>query len=185
MHAALLLAFLAGCASGVRIDSSPQALASGDLTLIHSLSNGPCSSLPAQGADVCRFIEGTPIESSWRLVLPSGKFVSGGEVTVYWKDIQKTFAVTGPVLEIPLRDLMGHDTWDSDDTDAATALAQIKVKAVDGTERQILAEGLAVIIVLKPGYSPLPISSSDQAFGGDCALSYTTSGRTSLSCEVK
>lgn len=177
------LVMLASCATGVQIDSSPGAVDSGDFTLINSLSNGPCASLPAQGADICRFHESTPIESVWRLVMPSGPLVVNGEVTVYWRDVSKTFAVSGPVLEIPLKDLIGHAVWASGDSDAATAIGSVNVKAVDGTTRQILFEGLAVIIVLKAGYDPLPVSSSATPLGQTCHVQFSTAGRSSLVCE--
>jgi hypothetical protein len=118
-------------------------------------------------------------------VLPSGAHIISAEVAVYFKDTSKTFSLQGPVLEVPLKDLVGHEFWQKDDTGAATALATVKFKAEDGTERVAVAEGLAIILVLKPGYDPLPLDSQVGFPGTLCEVVYSSSGRSSLACGVR
>lgn len=186
----LVLLFLSACASGVRLDPSPDAVKSGDFTLALSFSNAPCSTLPARGADICRFKELSAIEGSWTIVLPSGKSVTHGELTIYFKDKSLTYAVKGPTVEVPLKDLVGHEKWAMDDTDIATALASVKFLGEDGIEHQFLARGLGILVVLSQSYDPLPLDSGYTAFTDECRIQYSTSGRsvlssTELSCEAK
>lgn len=188
MKANFLLAFilLASCtACKPKIDLSPEAYASGDFTLVASLAGGPCAAIPVQGADLCRFKEGSQIASSWRIVVPSSKYIVGGQVTVYFKDTTKTYPLTGNIIEIPLRDLIGHDRWQKSDSRVATALAEIRWKDADGVLRTGRAEGVAMLIVLKSGYDPMPIDSGVHTWSKDfkCKVQYSSAGRSAVECK--
>lgn len=181
-----MLLILTGCArGGLRLDPSPAATKSNDMTLITALSDGPCRSMPGQGGDICRFRRGAPIESSWRIVVPFGKDVGASEVTINFKDHAHTYAPTGPVIEVPLRDLIGHEVWEDGDATVITALAKVKFNAEDGFEHTLLAEGVALIIVLPPGYDPLPIDSGVGLHLELCEVEYSSAGRSALSCGAR
>lgn len=179
----LVLLLLASCAScKTKFDVSPEAYASGDFTLVGALSEGGCKSLPVQGVDVCRFKEKAQVETVWRLILPWGKQVEGGTITVYWKDKSFTYSVRGGVVEIPLRPIIGS-YWGKNDSDVATALAEVRWRDSEGLLRTSRAEGMAVFVVLKRGYDPMPIDSGLSTWGTKCQVEYSTAGRSALHCK--
>lgn len=180
---ALLFAMMLGL-PGCRtiVDISPAAYASGDLTLVGALSDGPCKSLPVGGADVCRVKEGAPIESIWRLVVPK-EAVNGGQVTVYYKDYSRVYPITGPVIDIPFRDIVNADKWAKSHSDVATALAEVKYMDTSGIQQTVRAEGMAIIIVLSANYDPLPMDSGQENWGLNCIVQYSSAGRSALSCK--
>lgn len=168
-------------------DISPEAYASSDFTLISALSDGPCKAIPAGGADVCRFKDGAQVESVWRMVIPQTSGILAakvtGQVTVYFRDFSKVYPVDGQtVLEVPFSDLVGP-TWEKSDGGVATALAELKYTSSDGVERVMLAEGMAVMIVLSKDYDPLPLDSGNQNWSMACRVDYTTAGRSALECK--
>lgn len=175
------LGSLSGCKTVV--DLSPEAYASGDLTIPVALADGPCKAIPVQGVDVCRVKEGAPIESRWRLIVPQGKGITGGQVTVYYKDFSRTYAVAGTVVEIPFSDLISGDKWKHEDRGVLTALAELKYKDSEGVERSVRAEGMAVVIVLASDYDPLPMDSGQDNWGLNCKVQFSTAGRSALECK--
>lgn len=128
--------------------------------------------------------------SAWRLVLPVDKaFFLGGEVTVYFKDTSRSFAITQPLVEIPWREIFYHQlpdplpTWKRSMDGEVLALAQIRMKTNHGLEEIWKARGIAKIVVTRSGYDPLPIDSGYEAWKGTCEVSYSTAGRSALRCE--
>lgn len=177
MRFLLLTGLLLGaCRSPV--DLSIKAVEAGDLTLIHSA----CESVPGRGVDVCRVKEGQPIEASWILIIPEGRRILGGEIKVFWKDIVKSYAVAGSVVTIPWKDIIGQEVWDMEHRSQALALGEIRYKTNEGLEETVAVRGQAVILVLKDGYSPLPIDSGLAAFSTTCKVEYSTSGRSAIKC---
>ena len=95
---------LAACACQTPVDPSMSAVEAHDLTLVHSAcapdkdfclnAIQACSAVPNGGFDACRFIEGTPVQSSWIIYLPYGGKILGGSLSVKWKDIVKTYAIS-------------------------------------------------------------------------------------------
>jgi hypothetical protein len=160
-------------------DPMMSAVSARDYTLVMSA----CNALPGRGADICRVTEGSPISSSWKIVLPSSPRLNGGEITVVYKDITKSYAITDIVTHIPLKDLVGHDTWTLEDDGTALALAQIRYKDNQGIETIVRAKGLALIIVNKAGYATLPIDSGFEAFSTKCRVQYSDAGRSALECK--
>lgn len=178
--ALLFLILICGCKTTSVIDPSPEATASGDLTLLLSA----CENIPARGMDLCRVKEGATIASVWRLILPiDQKTFIGGEIDVYFKDKSYTQAITGPLVEIPWRTLSGQDKWTTDLDGEAEALALIRFKDANGIEQIWRARGIAKVIVTKVGYDPLPIDSGFVAWGTDCKFQYSTAGRSAVSCK--
>jgi hypothetical protein len=173
----LLLICLASCQTIV--DPSIKAAEAGDFTIMASA----CEALPGRGADICHVKEGSEIGSDWTMIMPTGKALLGGELTVYYKDISKTYAINGPIVRVPWADLIGHDNWESADDGQALALAQIRYKNNAGIEEIVRARGLAIIVVTKPGYSPMSIDSGFATFQTICKIQYATSGRSAISCK--
>lgn len=178
MRFLVLAVLLAGCSS-TPVDPSVEAVKSGDLTLVLSA----CENVPARGMDICRVKEGAEIKSAWRLVVPMGKQFSGGELTVYYKDVQKTYPILTQVVEIPWIDLLGGKVWRSDMHGEALALAIIRWTDDAGTERLLKARGIAKLIVTKAGYDPMPLDSAFSAWGTECEIQYSTAGRSAISCQ--
>ena len=173
----ILVTFL-GC-SALVIDPSMDAVEAGDLTLALSA----CGATPGGGLDICRVTEGTRIESSWKLIIPNGKRIVGGEVDIYYRDIHKTYGITGNILEIPWKDFFGVDTWGRDQDGQALALLLVRYVDDNGVESLIKFRGIAMIVVTKKGYDRLPIDSGFSTFRTVCKVQYSTAGRGAVSCK--
>lgn len=170
---------LSGCMGKAILDPSPQAVEANDLTLMISA----CEAVPGRGMDICRVKEGTEIASSWKLVLPVGKnsFLNG-ELTVYFKDISKTYPIQAPVVEIPWSDLLGDTTWKPEHDGMALAMATIRWKTPEGIEELWKARGFAKVVVTKPGYDVLSMDSGFVTWGTKCEIAYSTAGRSAIRC---
>ena len=173
-----LLIMLALSACVTPHDPSMPAIMANDLTIMTS----SCEAMPGRGADICRVTEGAPISSSWKIVLPSDSRLNGGEINVYYKDITRSYPINDVVTHIAWRDLIGHDVWEASDSSQALALASIRYKDNEGIETVVRGKGLAIIQVLKQGYSVMPLDSGFEAFQTRCDISYSTAGRSALSC---
>lgn len=171
---------LGGSCSGLVVDRSMNAVYAGDYTLVVSA----CGGTPGRGMDICRVKENAPISSSWQLIVPQTKSrrVKGGELTVYYRDISKTYAITGPVVQIPWKDFFGAPNWSRDMDGEAMALAEIRYVTDQGIEEIWRARGIAKIVVTRQGYDPLPIDSGFTAWGMTCKISYSTAGRSDVKC---
>lgn len=161
------------------IDPSIKAIDAMDLTLAMSA----CNAMPGLGADICHVKEGATISATWKIIMPKSPKLLGGEINVYYKDISKSYALTGSVVEIPWKDLVGHDTWELEDEGEALALAQIRFKDPQGIISVVRAKGLAILLVTKTGYDLLPIDSGFEAFSTTCRIQYSTAGRSAISCK--
>lgn len=178
---ASVLSFAGSC-SGLVIDRSMEAVYAGDYTLAVSA----CGAVPGRGMDLCRVKEGADIASTWRLIVPakSKKQVKGGEITVYYRDISKTYPIgADSLVEIPWRDFFGAAKWTRDMDGEALALAEVRYVTPDGIEEIWRARGVAKIIVTRQGYDPLPLDSGFSAWGLTCKISYSTAGRSDVKCK--
>jgi hypothetical protein len=175
-----IVAAIVGC-SGLVIDPSAPAAASGDLTLALKACDGPLYS----GFGVCRVKEGTEIDSSWQAVLPKLEgHLLGGELTVRLRDIVKSYPIPdGGIVNVPLRDLYGHGVWEKADTSIANATAKLRIKYDTGIEGELFIEGQILIRVLAEGYDPIAIDSGFHAWGRKCSVQYSTSGRGAVKCD--
>ena len=160
-------------------DPSIDAIKALDLTIVMSA----CEAMPGRGADICRVNEGMLIDSSWKIVIPEAKRISGGEINVFYKDIQKSYAITDSVVLIPWKDLIGASKWHVDHAGVAQALAVVRYKDDQGIIKQVRAKGLALLVVTKEGYSPMPIDSGFNAVESKCRVQYSTAGRSALECK--
>lgn len=173
----LILMLLAGCAHLV-MDPSVSAVEAGDYTLATSA----CEAVPGRGMDVCHVREGSRIESKWTLVVPSGRGVLGGEVNVYYRDIQRSYAVTGPVLEIPWKEFFGKENWDRSMDGEALALVTVRLQTPEGDEVMANYRGIAKLVVTKQGYDRLPIDSGYARVKLNCKVQYSSAGRGAVEC---
>lgn len=169
---------LLGC-SALVIDPSMDAVEAGDSTLALSA----CEATPGGGYDICRVTAGTRIESSWKLFVPGGRRVTGGEIDVYYRDIHKSYAAKGPIVEIPWKDFFGAETWSKAQDGQALALLLIRYTDDNGVEQVVKFRGIAQIVVTSPGYDRLPIDSGFSTFKTTCKISYSTAGRGAVSCK--
>jgi hypothetical protein len=177
---ALAVGVVTGCASGVLVDSSKAAAQSGDLTLVMS---GGCSAMPGQGADICRFVEGSPIASSWTFVLPTSKYLLSANLRIRYRDrVMSIGAPNGNVISIKWADIVGHSTWLASDDGLAQVTGTLQFKSPNSTAEYADVLGIALLVILSPGYSPMPIDSGHQATSNVCTIEYSTAGRSAISC---
>lgn len=187
--AALLI--IMGCAAcNVVQDNSMQAIDAGDYTLLQSIAGNKdatsnCLGLPNGGYDVCRFIEGATISSSWKIIVPNGGSVVGNQIIVYFKDIQKTYSATDSTITIPFADILQSTVWSKDLDGEVTALALIQYKDNSGIIQTSHAMGIARLLILPSSYSVLPLDSGLAVWGTTikCKLEYSTAGRSAYNCK--
>lgn len=180
--AALLCFFLQGGCVSVVIDPSMNAAQANDRTLVITgcgLPNSP-------GAETCRVIEGEAVASSVQLLVPGGNKIKAGEVTVLFKDIEKTFAANSEIVNIRFSDVFGPGNWDVEDHDGEmVVLGRFLYEDGNGVEKTIHALGLVRIFVLRSSYpGPLPFGSGYQAWEGTykCIVQCSTAGRCASKC---
>lgn len=177
----VLLGLLGGCA-GLSIDPSMTAVEARDLTLIST-----CSAVPSGGMDACYATEGDLIFSAWRLIVPAGRDILGGEVDVYYRDLHKQYPLPqgSKVIEIPWRDFFNSDKWGPEHDGEVMALALVRWKDATGIEQILKLRGIAKIIVTKPGYDRIPVDSGFVAWKTKftCTVAYSTAGRSAVKCE--
>lgn len=169
---------LLGC-SALVIDPSMDAVEAGDSTLAISA----CEATPGGGYDICRVKSGDRIESSWKLFIPIGKRITGGEVDVYYRDIHKSYPINSPILEIPWKEFFGAETWSKAQDGQALALLFIRWKDDNGIEQITKFRGIAQLVVTAPGYDRLPVDSGFGGFKTSCKITYSTAGRGNVTCK--
>lgn len=166
------------------IDPSANAMESNDWTLVLSA----CGAVPGGGMDICRVTEGTATDQVLRLIVPhNDKFFLGGEGMIYFKGRKIPVAVTDKFIEIPWSQVLGENLWKSEHDGEALILVTLRFKNEQGVEEVWKARGIAKVIVLKPGYSVLPIDSGYVTFEREikvkCKVQYTTAGRSAVDCK--
>lgn len=160
-------------------DPSISAADAGDYTLILSA----CDAAPGNGMDICRVVEGQPITQKWVMILPFDAKNVGGEVTIFYRGLEKSFPVTGRMLEIAWKDFLGAETWDKKHDGEALALVSAKFKDDAGLQQEVLLRGIAKLVVVSAKYTRLPIDSSLQSWQSECKIQYTAQGRSAISCK--
>lgn len=185
----LLLAIMA-CACNVVEDTSTPAVEVGDKTLLNFIAAGidahsNCYALPNGGFDICRFIEGTTIKSSWNIIIPKGSSIVGNQIVLFYRDFQKTYSAQDAVISIPFSDILQAKTWSKDLEGEVEALAMVQYKDSSGIIKTARALGIARILVLPASYNQLPLDSGSQAFAAKvtCRLQMATSGRSAYECK--
>lgn len=162
------------------VDPSINAVEADDLTVVSA-----CQNLPVGGFDACRFREHSGISSNWSLFLPFGDHIVGGDVTVFYKDTQKSYAIRGKRVEIPWREIIGRDEWSKSHNGIALALATIKFKDESGIERVVQARGEARLLIVSESYSVMPIDSGFVSWSQEvkCKIQYSSAGRSAVQCK--
>lgn len=169
--------FVFACAP-LALDPSMGAVAAGDYTLAASV----CSAAPGRGVDICRVKAGAPIDGTWDIIVPSARSIKGGEINVQYRDVTKSYGITGTVVKIPLQDLFGHPNWFASDSGTGVAFAKIIYNSSTG-EDVINARGFVFFVVTDESYDPLPIDSAYATFPTTCKIAYSTAGRSAVSCK--
>lgn len=168
----ILLLAAVGC-STVSPDSSPSAVFSDDVTLVQSA----CSTVPSKGLDICRFRDGDPITSSWTLYLPWTEDAIDTEVRIKFGDTVRTYKGTDFSMSFNWSEFFGPN-WSKKDAGLVQALVTVKYK-----DRVVQALGYTFIVILKPGYDPVPTSTYGALVYKTCSITYTTSGRSAVYCQ--
>lgn len=167
----LYLLLAAGC-STVSPDTSPSAISSGDISLVQTA----CSPVPTKGMDVCRFHDGDPVNSQWTIYTPWNGDAVSGEVRVKFGDKVLTLPIDDFIVNLDWKQLMG-DSWAPNKAGLVQALATVKFK-----DKVVQALGYAFIVILKPGFDPIPMSSYGAVTTSTCTIEYTTAGRSRVLC---
>lgn len=179
LWASVLVVSISSCATVV-MDRSIPALEAGDLSLVHAATEGP----PQVGIHALRFKKGDKIDEVWRLFFPVHSAVKGGEVVIYFKNqTAKPYPIKGSVVEIPWKEVVGNDTWMPEHDGLASALAVIEYTNAEGIEETIKMRGDARLIMLEPGYDPMPFGSPSAMTETVCKIQYSTAGRTAVKCD--
>lgn len=140
VFAVALWGSVTGCATSESIFSNP--VENNDQNLFVSA----CETSMGRGVDVCRFIEGSKIESRLKIYLPKAQ---GHEIRVRFQDQVKSFSSQGESFELIWKDIVGADVWDR----RFDGPIQVLVTSTVG-DRKIRSMGHAFLIVLKKGYNP-------------------------------
>lgn len=133
-----------GCATSEGIFSNP--VENNDQNLFVSA----CETSMGRGVDVCRFVEGSKIESSLKIYLPQAE---RHEIRVRFQDQVKSFSSQGDSFELVWKDVVGADLWDR----RFDGPIQIVVTS-DLKGKKIRSLGHAFLIILKKGYNPGPLN---------------------------
>lgn len=169
---------LSAC-SGVIVDPSPSAIASGDMTLIST-----CEVRVANGVVGCRVKEGDVIQGSWNLIIPAskGQFLDG-EVVVKFRNFTKPYPIVGALVQVPFVDIYGSKQWEDSDSGLILATAKVRYKDAQGVEKIWQARGVALTLVLKPGYDTMPFGSGFAGWAANCDVEYSSAGRSAVKCK--
>ncbi len=156
------------------------AAKAGDYTLFQAAPDAQWN----QGGAVYRFINGSTTDSEWELITPAGKRIKGGEIRIRYNGTVTTVAIdpSNPVQKINWKDIVNVANWATEYSGLVQATASIKYQGPD-TEEFVDYLGIAYIIVLPEGYTPLPFGSNNAAFSGTCVFEMSTAGRTAGSCK--
>lgn len=173
----LVIISVVGC-SGVSIDPGPDALASNAVTLAVSSCDGYIMS----GLGKCTAVEGSPIQSVWRVIVPIQGDLLTGELAVKFRDIIKTYAIRTQVVEVPWKDFFTGPNWSLSDSGVATATATIRWKDPTGLEKIVQAKGHVFLSVEARDYVGMPIDSGFQAWETTCRIQYSVKGRSAIQC---
>lgn len=181
IYAQVSFLVLVGC-SALSLDRSADAFKSGDFTLVNA-----CQSAPSAGFDSCHFTVGDKITSSWHLVtVPpiKAKNVTGGSVDVYYQDVHRVYPIQTWMTDVPFADLFGTAVWSAkEDEVMVEALATINWVDNAGIKQITKYRGVALILVTDPGYERLAIDSGNAAWGAECSVQYSTTGRSVIQCQ--
>jgi hypothetical protein len=162
-----------GC-STTPLDTSPPAISSNDPSLVISA----CQAVPSRGLDICRVHAGDPATSSWTLYLPWNSDAKSATIRVRWGDQVKTYQSDGPRFAIPWYDIFGP-SWSRDDAGLVQAMVDVHY-----AERDVQALGYAFIVVMQPGYDPIPTDSRSVISWTECKIEYEASGRSRVLCST-
>lgn len=168
-----LLSIVTGCQSAVfEQDTSENAILGNDKTLVMN----SCNVALDQGVQVCRVKTGSPITLKFHAIIPWFKESFSSEVNIRFQDKIKSYAVYDSQFVLSWGEFFEESTW-SEDQDG---LIQIMVTTKsDGFYTRAL--GYVYIVVLKEGYSPLPIIKKEDR-GSLCKVVYSENGRSSMYC---
>lgn len=175
----LLGLVLVGCQHGPFFTDTGMSAADGnDKTLILSA----CESSLGRGIDICRFVEGSEIKSKLAVVLPWNTDTAiSGTVRIRYKDTLRMVMVKDAVLELDWRDILGSHVWKEEHDGPVQISATLKFHNFNH-EQTIKVLGYVYLIVLKQGYSPLPLYPKTPYSRNTCEINYNEQGSSSLIC---
>lgn len=166
-----------GCAT-YKSKNTMSPYEAGDKTLVIS----GCETSLSRGVDVCRFVEGSSVESEINFWLPTIEGEAQGEVRVRYRDQVRAFSVNSSKVIIPWKEITGEDYWQLKDEGLVQISGSVKFRE-GSVVRVIRVLGYAYAIVLKQGYSPFVISSEPSIFNQTCRMEYDADGASYLRCD--
>ncbi len=177
---ALVLLAASGCNS-VPIDPSVRAVET-DYTVVMTANE----TAPGRGLDILRVKAGSPVSNTWTLVLPHASGVKGGEADAQYRGQSAQYGIQEgqAQLDIPLKDLIGHGTWEASDAGTAVVFVALNIDAGTGM-MPVKARGFLFIVVTDPSYDPLAIDSgyiADKTTCKEQEVQFSTAGRTAIKC---
>lgn len=171
--------FLAASCQTLVVDPSPAAADKGDKTLI--VSAGGSAPKLRQGFDMLRVVEGSLIQEIITLPVPLGGPLLAVELRIRYKGEIIPWTVDKLPVEIPWKELIKHDTWQLDDESPVQISGTVRYQG--GTNEEFFRVlGFVFPVVLKKGYSPMPIDSGNHTWETECKIQYSTAGRSAIQC---
>ncbi len=115
-----------------------------------------CETSLGRGIDACRFMEGSGIEAVWQVHLPPG---ARHEVRIRFKDRVTQVTSKESTLRLPWKEIVGSDIWFREHDGPVQLLSTTYSRGGEKT----LGLATAHLIILKPGYNPVPVNAPVQA----------------------
>lgn len=169
-----LLLALMGCQSAPFF--ADEAAEYNDKTLVI----GGCENGIGRGFQVCRFVEGSPIESSLAVFVPLDPGESTSTIRIRHGDKLLTVEEkNSAMLNVDFKSIVGAEKWGLNHDGPIQILATIRSEG----RNTIKLLGYVYLVILKPGYDPRPLSwPGPQINPITCVIRYSPDGFSQVKC---
>lgn len=143
---------------------------------------GGCENGLGRGFIVCRFIEGSPIESSLAILLPFKPEDVSAEVRVRaGPHLSTSVNTNNGLLDVPFKKIFNAERWAMEHDGPVQILATIRDE--DGPRGTLKLLGFAYVVVLKPGYNPSWLTWPKPSYSPiTCVIRYNPDGQSRTDC---
>jgi len=172
----LLMLAVVGCqSSSIFID---KAIDYNDKTLVI----GGCENGIGRGFQVCRFIDGSPMESELLVMLPVDTGYTSSELRIrHGDDLLILTDRTSGIIPVKFKEIFGKNTWSMDQDGPIQILATTTDK--DGPADKIKYLGYIYVVILKHGYNPKPIGWPKPSYNPiHCTINFNPAGSSQVKC---